>query len=217
MTTGSRYSISIARLVCRVGAEGEGRRDARLAASRRTPQHILAKHASRARTTRVCIYVGHMVVSTGGALGPHERPTSAQGLAVPSSVPRPHPLARESPHEFSMRLAAHLCRDRPHRHHRPWTKLVNLLTAPHVLHGGRRATALRRAALSLSLPPFFLGRVRSVYAVCTRTCRTNSSSRFYRPTESTRCATVMENTGFSATLARRTAVRSRLSSCRPCF
>lgn len=35
----------------------------------------------------------------------------------------------ESPHEFSMRLAAHLCRDRPHRHHRPWTKLVNLLTA----------------------------------------------------------------------------------------
>lgn len=97
-------------------------------ACRRTPQHILVNmHHGR---TWVCIYVGHMVVST--VLGP---PWSEEGLAETSggfpprsttAAPSP-PL--ESPHEFSMRLAAHLCLDRPHRHHRPWTKLVNLLTA----------------------------------------------------------------------------------------
>ncbi|KYN17274.1 hypothetical protein ALC57_10494 [Trachymyrmex cornetzi] len=68
---------------------------------------------------RVCIYVGHMVVST--VLGPPSPPRSTTAATLSPPL--------ESPHEFSMRLAAHLCRDRPHRHHRPWTKLVNLLTA----------------------------------------------------------------------------------------
>ncbi|CAK9817249.1 hypothetical protein ANTPLA_LOCUS9299 [Anthophora plagiata] len=35
-----------------------------------------------------------------------------------------------------MRLAAHLCGDRPHRHHRTRTKLVNLLTARTLLFMG---------------------------------------------------------------------------------
>lgn len=54
--------------------------------------------------------------------------TSRAGFSPWLTSPRPHPHPK-SPHEFSMRLAAHLCGDRPHRHHRARTKLVNLLTA----------------------------------------------------------------------------------------
>ncbi|EFN86511.1 hypothetical protein EAI_02070 [Harpegnathos saltator] len=81
------------------------------------------------RRTRVCIYVGHMVVSTV------LRPPWVKRALLRLLGTGFYPLATtatplpKSPHEFSMRLAAHLCRDRPHRHHRLWTKLVNLLTA----------------------------------------------------------------------------------------
>lgn len=92
----------------------------------------------------------------------------------------------KSPHEFSMRLAAHLCRDRPHRHHRPWTKLVNLLTAR-----SPRGSLLRSSS-----------RLRCKHRVCT--CHANSSSRFYRPISpfhvALRCGRRRKNSRFLATL-----------------
>lgn len=151
-------------------------------ACRRTPQHILVNmHHER---TRVCIYVGHMVVST--VLGPPwARRASLRLLGGfhPLTVPpRPPSPPLESPHEFSMRLAAHLCQDRPHRHHRPWTKLVNLLTA---------RTFSTGVATVLSPSPH--------YSVCTPYMHLPHKliSAFCRPAP--RCVTIIENTRFLVT------------------
>lgn len=72
-----------------------------------------------------------------------------------------------------MRLAAHLCGDRPHRHHRARTKLVNLLTARTLLHGGLFCFVV------------------CMHRACT--CRANSSLVYG-------CAMVKENTMFLAAL-----------------
>lgn len=89
----------------------------------------------------------------------------------PPVGPSPH---SKSPHEFSMRLAAHLCGDRPHRHHRARTKLVNLLTA-------------RTFSMGVSSASWCMHRA------CT--CRTNSSTALVSG-----CAMVRENTMFLAAL-----------------
>lgn len=123
---------------------------------------------------RARIYVGHMVVGT--VLGPHARTyRDFQGRVQPLAhlPPLDHPPHSESPHEFSMRLAAHLCGDRPHRHHRARTKLVNLLTARTLLHGGLFCFVV------------------CMHRACT--CRANSSLVYG-------CAMVKENTMFLAAL-----------------
>lgn len=100
--------------------------------------------------------------------------TSRAGFSPWLTSPRwsiPH---SESPHEFSMRLAAHLCGDRPHRHHRARTKLVNLLTA-------------RTLSVGVSSASW------CTHHACT--CRTNSSVALVSG-----CAMVRENTMFLAAL-----------------
>lgn len=92
-------------------------------------------------------------------------------LLLPLVGPSPH---SKSPHEFSMRLAAHLCGDRPYRHHRARTKLVNLLTA-------------RTFSMGVSSASWCMHRA------CT--CRTNSSTALVSG-----CAMVRENTMFLAAL-----------------
>lgn len=90
-------------------------------------RHILAStHHAFIRTTRIRTTYG----GWHGAWPPYEDSQRLPGQGSPLGLtsPKAHPHS-ESPHEFSMRLAAHLCGDRPHRHHRARTKLVNLLTA----------------------------------------------------------------------------------------
>lgn len=138
--------------------------------------------------TRVCIYVGHMVVST--VLGP---PRTRRGLPETSGGAGFHPVgitatpSSESPHEFSMRLAAHLCRGRPHRHHRPWTKLVNLLTARTFSMG-----AWGGGGGSRSAPTLFPSAVYAPYVHLPHKLILAGSHRPASP----RCVTVIENTGF---------------------
>lgn len=105
------------------------------------------------------------LLGQGSALG------SPPSLPLPLVGPSPH---SKSPHEFSMRLAAHLCGDRPHRHHRARTKLVNLLTA-------------RTFSMGVSSASWCMHRA------CT--CRTNSSTALVSG-----CAMVRENTMFLAAL-----------------
>lgn len=137
---------------------------------------------SRKHASRVCIYVGHMVVST--VLGP---PWSEESLAETSGgfhplAATPLSTARESSWVFNEISGPSVPRPTPSSSS-TMDKASQPAHCPYVLHGGRYR----------SLPR--LSTVRCIHRTCT--CRTNSSPRFCRPTP--RCVTIIENTRFLAT------------------
>lgn len=107
-----------------------------------------------------------------------------------------------------MRLAAHLCRDRPHRHHRPWTKLVNLLTARTFSTGV--ATVLSPSRGYSMCAPYF---VHLPHKLISAFLLAGAHHHPY-------CVTVIENIGFlvipSHTVAFK-ALNDRVSQMSPSF
>lgn len=128
--------------------------------------------------TWVCIYVGHMVVST--VLGP---PWSEEGLAETcggrlSPLGRPPPSARESSWVFNEISGPSVPRPTPSSSS-TMDKASQPAHCPYVLHGGRYR----------SLP------LSRVFDVCTVLCALAAQTHLHP-----HCVTVIENIGFLVTI-----------------